>query len=72
MSADGNSALNLDNVVSLVVEREADRDAKTFRVVAITALGSAVSVATGLATAKQARGWIADYLTSVAMTDDLS
>jgi hypothetical protein len=67
-SVDGNSALNLDHVVSFVVERDGDRNDKTYRVVAITVLGSAISVATGLATVKQARGWIDDYLTTLALT----
>jgi hypothetical protein len=67
-SADGSSALNLDHIVSLAIERESDREAKTYRVVAITVLGSAICVAGELATANQARAWIDDYLTTLAMT----
>ena len=67
-SVDGGSALNLDHVVSLAVERETNGGTRTYRVVAITVLGTAVPVAKELATARQARGWIDDYLTALAMT----
>jgi hypothetical protein len=71
-SADGSTAVNLDHVVSLAVERESDRSDRnartTYQVVAITVLGSAISVASGLASVKQARGWIDDYVTTLAMT----
>jgi hypothetical protein len=72
-STDGSSVVNVDHVVSFVVEKDPDRgeSGQAFRIVAITVLGTAVAIAVGLESGARAQAWIDDYVTSMTMTTGL-